>query len=213
MPFLSSSAEVTGPSVGIRWGQWHCRESRVNLINPQREMKVPCHQARRPTINIWTTETLTLMHLAACMKLMAYALCSSIPVPIVRILGSKMMSLGLKPTLLTRRLYARVHISTFRSVSVAYEKEESTVSVKKPQLSLWRTAMAYKLIMDGVMWVLCNIYKPVPLHRMPWQQLQHRSAVQGWPFAESRTPPPSNSNCWRCTSLDSISVLLRSPQS
>lgn len=44
---------------------------------------------------------ITLMSSVALMKLMAYSLCSSIPVPIVRIFGSKMMSLGLNPTLVS----------------------------------------------------------------------------------------------------------------
>lgn len=46
---------------------------------------------------------LTLMTFVALIKLTAYKLCSSIPVPMVRILGSKMMSFGLKPSFFTRR--------------------------------------------------------------------------------------------------------------
>ena len=64
-------------------------------------------------------------------------LCSSIPVAMVRILGSKMMSLGLKLALPMRRLYDRVHISTLRSEVVALgggegEREESS-NVRKQQ--------------------------------------------------------------------------------
>lgn len=43
----------------------------------------------------------TLMNSVALMKLMAYSLCSSIPVPMVRIFGSKIISLGLNPTLVS----------------------------------------------------------------------------------------------------------------
>ncbi len=39
-----------------------------------------------------------LMRRTASIKLMAYSLCSSMPVPTVRMLGSKMMSWGGKPT-------------------------------------------------------------------------------------------------------------------
>ena len=46
----------------------------------------------------------TLILLQASMKSIPYVLCSSMPVAIVRILGSKMMSLGLNPTLSTSNL-------------------------------------------------------------------------------------------------------------
>lgn len=67
---------------------------------------------------------LTLMTLVAWMKLTAYKLCSSIPVPMVRIFGSKMMSFGLKPSLFTRRWQARVHTLILVSISVAQGKSE-----------------------------------------------------------------------------------------
>ncbi len=49
------------------------------------------------------------------MKFTPYALCSSMPVATVRTFGSKMMSVGSKPTSSTRMRYARELISTLRS--------------------------------------------------------------------------------------------------
>jgi len=43
------------------------------------------------------------MVLVALIKLMAYRLCSSIPVPMVKILGSNIISFGLKCNFSTRR--------------------------------------------------------------------------------------------------------------
>ena len=63
---------------------------------------------------------ITLMRLHASIKAIPYVLCSSIPVAMVRILGSKMMSFGLKPTRSTNNLYDRLHISTLRSASAAF---------------------------------------------------------------------------------------------
>lgn len=68
------------------------------------------------------------MRLVASMKSMPYVLCSSIPVAMVRILGSKMMSQGLKPHLSTRMRYERSQISTLRSASAAWPCSSNAIT-------------------------------------------------------------------------------------
>lgn len=61
----------------------------------------------------------TLIILIASMKSTPKLLCSCMPVAIVRILGSKMISVGSKPALSIKSLYDLVQISTFLAQSAA----------------------------------------------------------------------------------------------
>ena len=64
----------------------------------------------------------------ASMKLMAYSLCSSSPVAIARMFGSKMMSVGSKSSFSVSSLYAREQISTLRATVSAWPVSSNAIT-------------------------------------------------------------------------------------
>ena len=82
----------------------------------------------------------TFMAFVASKKDIPYLLCSSIPVPIVNMFGSNMMSSGLNPALLISKSYEREHMETFCSAVVAYKNIKNTyVLTTTPQrlFAMW----------------------------------------------------------------------------
>ena len=70
----------------------------------------------------------TFMIFVASKKDIPYLLCSSIPVPIVNMFGSNMMSSGLNPALLISKSYEREHMETFCSAVAAYKNRKNTTN-------------------------------------------------------------------------------------
>mmetsp|Transcript_19959 Transcript_19959/g.56093 ORF Transcript_19959/g.56093 Transcript_19959/m.56093 type:complete len:263 (-) Transcript_19959:1052-1840(-) len=64
----------------------------------------------------------------ASMKFKPYSLCSSMSVPMVRMLVSKITSYGLKPALFTSRSRARSQISTLRSFVAAWPSSSNAMT-------------------------------------------------------------------------------------
>mmetsp|Transcript_8266 Transcript_8266/g.20620 ORF Transcript_8266/g.20620 Transcript_8266/m.20620 type:complete len:209 (+) Transcript_8266:900-1526(+) len=77
---------------------------------------------------MWQPGSVSLRIFDALKKLMAYWLCSSMPVAMVRMLGSKMMSLQLNPTSSTRIRYARVQIRTLSSTVAAWPTSSNAMT-------------------------------------------------------------------------------------
>ena len=70
---------------------------------------------------------LVFIHLTASMKSIPYRLCSSIPVPIERILASNIMFSGDIPAFSVSSLYALEHISVFLSYVVAWPSSSNAI--------------------------------------------------------------------------------------
>src|SRR4029453_13434070 len=105
----------------------------------------------------------SLMIRVASMNALAYPLCSSIPVAMARMQGSKMMSWGSRPASSVRSRYARSQIWTLRSTVSAWPF--SSKAITTPPAPYPRGAGAF-LQADGV-------HDPLALHALQ-ASLDHR---------------------------------------
>ena len=83
-----------------------------------------------------------LIRWTASMNDTAYGSCSSMPVPMVRMFGSKMMSSGGKPTCWVRRSYARFAMISRCSTVVAWPVSSNAITTTAAPN--WRTIFAWR---------------------------------------------------------------------